>query len=53
MDKIDITYSRSSGPGGQNVNTVDSKVDVRFQVDSADWIPEEVRQRFATEVKYF
>ncbi|EDW71258.1 large ribosomal subunit protein mL62 [Drosophila virilis] len=45
MDKLEITYSRSSGPGGQHVNTVNSKVDVRFKLAEAQWIPEQTRQK--------
>ncbi|KAH8356681.1 hypothetical protein KR084_007077 [Drosophila pseudotakahashii] len=45
MDRLEITYSRSSGPGGQHVNTVNTKVDVRFKVAQADWIPEQTRQK--------
>ncbi|RXN05237.1 peptidyl-tRNA hydrolase mitochondrial [Labeo rohita] len=43
-DKLKITYSRSSGPGGQHVNKVSTKAEVRFHVQTAEWIPEEVRQ---------
>ncbi|XP_060560267.1 large ribosomal subunit protein mL62-like [Ruditapes philippinarum] len=45
LDKIQIQYSRSSGPGGQNVNKVNSKVFVRFNVDDADWIPDWVKPK--------
>ncbi|XP_017042753.1 peptidyl-tRNA hydrolase ICT1, mitochondrial [Drosophila ficusphila] len=45
MDQLEITYSRSSGPGGQHVNTVNTKVDVRFKLAQADWIPEQTRQK--------
>ncbi|XP_073684785.1 large ribosomal subunit protein mL62 [Garra rufa] len=44
VDKLKITYSRSSGPGGQNVNKVSTKAEVRFHVQTAEWIPEEVRR---------
>nr|XP_029727668.1 peptidyl-tRNA hydrolase ICT1, mitochondrial-like [Aedes albopictus] len=47
LDKLDITHSRSSGPGGQNVNTVSTKVDIRFHLESATWLPETTRKRLA------
>lgn len=45
-DKIDVKYSRSSGPGGQNVNKLSTKAEIRFHIPSADWIPREVKARF-------
>jgi len=46
-DQLNISFTRSSGPGGQNVNKVNTCVHVRFHVDSAgSWMPYEVRQRF-------
>uniref|UniRef100_A0A2S2NTD0 Large ribosomal subunit protein mL62 n=1 Tax=Schizaphis graminum TaxID=13262 RepID=A0A2S2NTD0_SCHGA len=45
IEELDITYSTSSGPGGQNVNKVNTKVDLRFKVESAKWLKEEVRQK--------
>lgn len=44
-DKLDFSFVRSSGAGGQNVNKVNTKVEIRFCVDQATWIPEEVRDR--------
>lgn len=35
---VDIAFSRSSGPGGQNVNKVNTKATVRCALDST-WIP--------------
>lgn len=40
---VDVSFSRSSGAGGQNVNKVSTKVDMRWDVGSADWVPEEVK----------
>ncbi|XP_076616275.1 large ribosomal subunit protein mL62 [Chaetodon auriga] len=45
VDRLRVSYSRSSGPGGQNVNKVSTKAEVRFHVQTADWIPEDVRQK--------
>ncbi|XP_055019187.1 peptidyl-tRNA hydrolase ICT1, mitochondrial isoform X1 [Boleophthalmus pectinirostris] len=44
-ERLTVSYSRSSGPGGQHVNKVNTKAEVRFHVQTADWIPEDVRQK--------
>ncbi|XP_009472454.1 PREDICTED: peptidyl-tRNA hydrolase ICT1, mitochondrial [Nipponia nippon] len=46
--RLTVSYCRSSGPGGQHVNKVNSKAEVRFHLASADWIPEAVRQKMAS-----
>ncbi|XP_076635878.1 large ribosomal subunit protein mL62 [Colletes latitarsis] len=51
LEQIDITYSRSSGPGGQHVNRTNTKVDVRFQLKSAKWLSEEIKEKLAEEFK--
>ena len=45
VDRLTISSVRSGGPGGQNVNKVATKVEVRFLLDDADWIPLAVRER--------
>jgi len=39
------TFCRSSGPGGQNVNKVNTKADVRVSLLSAKWLSEETIER--------
>jgi ribosome-associated protein len=38
-------FSRSSGPGGQSVNTTDSRVELSFDVASSPSLPEWARER--------
>ncbi|KAI8381084.1 uncharacterized protein BYT42DRAFT_565183 [Radiomyces spectabilis] len=44
-DQIQLGFSRSSGPGGQNVNKVNSKADLRLVLNKATWIPEYAREK--------
>lgn len=44
-DKLSISFVRASGAGGQNVNKVSTKAEIRLHLPSADWIPSEVRDR--------
>ena len=40
-------FSRSSGPGGQSVNTTDSRVELSFDVERSPALPEWARARIA------
>lgn len=51
LDQLKITYDRASGPGGQNVNKVSTKVDLRFKVKEASWISEKVKERLLEDVR--
>ena len=44
--EFELTYSRSSGPGGQNVNKVNSKAQLRWPVATSPSLPEGARARF-------
>jgi ribosome-associated protein len=44
-DELRFTYARSSGPGGQNVNKVNSKAILRWNVAASPALGDEARQR--------
>lgn len=44
-DELVASYSRSSGPGGQNVNKVNSRVTLRWQVGDQPRLPVDWQRR--------
>mgnify|MGYP005848882879 CR=1 FL=1 len=44
--EFDFRFARSSGPGGQNVNKVNSKATLRWAVASSASLPHAVKRRF-------
>lgn len=52
MKELQFTYARSQGPGGQNVNKVNSKAMLRWAVTENTSLPEPVRQRFLEKYKH-
>lgn len=46
LDEFAFQYARSSGPGGQNVNKVNTKVQLRWAVTRSPSLTEAIRQRF-------
>lgn len=46
LSEFQFTFARSSGPGGQNVNKVNSKALLRWNVRATPSLPGEVRARF-------
>jgi ribosome-associated protein len=40
------SFARSAGPGGQNVNKVNTKAVLKWQVVASPSLPEDVRRRF-------
>ena len=46
LSEFEFVYSRASGPGGQNVNKVSSRVQLRWQLADSSAVPEDVADRF-------
>ncbi|MCP9256933.1 hypothetical protein DINM_000166 [Dirofilaria immitis] len=46
VDRIKKRFMRSSGPGGQNVNMVNTKCQIRFNLNEADWLSPEIQKVF-------
>lgn len=45
LEHVKVGFARSGGSGGQNVNKVNTKVDMRFNVMDAGWLPLRIRER--------
>jgi ribosome-associated protein len=43
--ELDERFSHSSGPGGQSVNTTDSRVELSFDVRNSPSLPEHAKRR--------
>ncbi len=43
--ELEFTFARSSGPGGQNVNKVNSKAVLRWNLENSPSLPDELRER--------
>ncbi len=46
LREFTFTFARSSGPGGQNVNKVNTKATLRWAVSTTRSLPDDVKQRF-------
>lgn len=49
--EIRFAASRSGGPGGQNVNKVNSRVELRFNVSESDSLSEEEKELIADKLR--
>lgn len=48
LDDLHFTFARSAGPGGQNVNKVNSKAILHWDVQQSPHLPDAVKERFLT-----
>ncbi len=51
LREIKFKFSRSSGPGGQNVNKLNTKVQLRWNLEKSAQLPDDVRQRMMARYK--
>jgi ribosome-associated protein len=45
LEEVELRASRASGPGGQGVNTTDSRVELRFDLANSTSLAPEVKER--------
>ena len=38
LERVQFSFCRSQGAGGQNMNKLNTKAEIRFHVSSADWM---------------
>ena len=51
LREFQFTFARSSGPGGQNVNKLNTKALLRWPVTSSPSLPESVRRRLLSNAR--
>jgi len=51
VSELNFTFSRSSGAGGQNVNKVNSKVTLRWEIDASTAFSKDLIERFKKKFK--
>lgn len=52
LREFNFTFSRSAGPGGQNVNKVNTKATLRWSIVTSPSLPDPIRERFAARYRH-
>jgi ribosome-associated protein len=52
LSEFSLSFARSAGPGGQNVNKVNSKAVLRWPVAQSETLPPEIRARFLAQNRH-
>ncbi len=45
-DELEFSFSRSAGPGGQNVNKLNTKAELRWHIGESAALEESIKERF-------
>ena len=51
LREFHFQFARSSGAGGQNVNKVNTKATLRWDVEDSESLPEDLRERFCAKYR--
>ncbi|MEO5930864.1 MAG: alternative ribosome rescue aminoacyl-tRNA hydrolase ArfB [Candidatus Kapaibacterium sp.] len=51
LSALEFSTSRSGGPGGQNVNKVETRVEIRFPITGSQWLAESTQERLAIKLR--
>jgi ribosome-associated protein len=51
LEEFEFTFVRSAGPGGQNVNKLNTKAVLRWPVAASPHLPDAVRSRFTAKYR--
>lgn len=51
LSEVEFSASRGGGPGGQNVNKVNTKVELRFAINKTQFFTESQKQQILSRIK--